>query len=225
MSTPVIKADSLVKSYHVSKKVELPVLRDVSFSVEPGSFTALIGPSGSGKSTLLNLLGGLDRPTSGSLIVDGKELSKLSDSGMAEYRQHSVGMVFQSFNLIQHLTAFQNIVLPGLLANGSKDQARQRAQELLDRVGLRERGRHRPSELSGGEQQRVAIARSLMNHPKVLLADEPTGNLDSASGRDIISLLEDLQQRDHVTLLVVTHDDHVAARAQHHLRMMDGKLE
>lgn len=224
MAETMIKADGLQKAYRLGKQVAVPVLRDVSFSIDSGAFVALVGPSGSGKSTLLNLLGGLDRPSAGALVVDGQDISKLSDQKMADYRQHSVGMVFQSFNLIPHLTAQQNVAVPFLLAGGSRAAANRRATELLSRVGLQERSGHRPSELSGGEQQRVAIARSLMNSPKVLLADEPTGNLDTKNGQEIIALLHDLNTKDGVTLLVVTHDEHVAAAAQRQLHMIDGQL-
>jgi ABC-type lipoprotein export system ATPase subunit len=200
-------------------------LRGVSLHVRRGERVALLGKSGSGKSTLLNLLGGLDRPTSGQIWVDGRELANLSADERASHRQSAVGLVFQSYHLIHSRSAQQNVELPLIFAGAAPRVRQRRALEMLEAVGLANRARHRPSELSGGERQRVALARALINRPSILLADEPTGNLDSVTAHEIIALL-DRQLREHgMTLIVVTHDEDLArAFAARVLRLQDGRL-
>jgi putative ABC transport system ATP-binding protein len=222
--------ESLLEAREVSKKyrmgnTEVAALDGVSLGVGTGEFVALLGTSGSGKSTLLNLFGALDTPTSGEIIFEGRSLAPLSKKEMARYRRASVGMIFQNFNLIPTMTAADNVRL-ALAFGGSRGRARdERARELLTRVGLGDRLDHRPSELSGGEQQRVAIARALSNRPRVLLADEPTGNLDSTRAEELLALLREMVDRDRLTVLMVTHDQELAARfADRTIRLKDGKV-
>lgn len=222
MST-ALSANSLSKSYKLGK-VETPVLHELTFTVQEGEFVALTGPSGSGKSTLLNLIGGLDHPTSGTLDVYGQVLGAMKDRPLAQYRQTTVGMVFQSFNLLPHYSAEQNVMLAALFAGENPKKAKDRVRELFERVGLTDRAHHRPTELSGGEQQRVAIVRALMNKPKILIADEPTGNLDSKTGAGVIQLITDLAREGNMTLFIVTHDEHLAASANRRLHLLDGRL-
>ena len=193
----------------------------VDLEIGRGEAVALVGPSGSGKSTLLNLMGGLDRPTSGEVWVDGEDLARASQKRLVEHRKHRVGFIFQSFNLLPHRTALENVELPMTLAGLSTGERRARARELLERVGLGPREGHRPSQLSGGEQQRVAIARALTMRPQILLADEPTGNLDSATGEEVMRLLSDLNASG-LTLVLVTHDMAVASHAHKMVRLRDG---
>ena len=204
---------------------EVAALDRVSLAVDAGEFVAIQGTSGSGKSTLLNMLGGLDSPTSGEVMFDSKSLTPFSKKEMARYRRHSVGMIFQNFNLIPTMSAAENVEL-ALAFGGLRGKTRDgRAAELLEGVGLRDRLTHRPSELSGGEQQRVAIARALANSPRVLLADEPTGNLDSTRAEELLSLLRQMVERDRLTILMVTHDRELAARFADRIVMMkDGKI-
>ena len=220
-SADIIRADNLSKAYKTGK-ITVPAVRSATFSIRSGEHIALMGPSGSGKSTLLNLLGGLDRPSAGTLVVSQIDLVTMKDKAAAKYRQSTVGMIFQSFNLLTHLTAEQNVMLPAILAGQSRSSARKRADELFTQVGLQELKQRRPVELSGGEQQRVAIVRALMNSPKVLLADEPTGNLDTASGEKVMSALLDATKE--TTLIVVTHDDRIAKRMERTLTIVDGTL-
>ena len=197
----------------------------VSLSVPLGEFLALLGSSGSGKSTLLNLVAGLDRPSSGAVIAHGQDLSKMSSLELARYRRQTVGMVFQSFNLLPRMTLEENVELPLRLAEVDRSERAARVREALERVGLEKRIGHRPSELSGGEQQRTAIARALVNRPKILLADEPTGNLDSATGESILTLLCEIQQNLGMTIVMVTHERTLAERFAGRLVVMgDGKL-
>jgi putative ABC transport system ATP-binding protein len=198
----------------------LAVLRDVSFSVPQGAFVAIVGPSGSGKTTLLGLLAGLDVATRGTVLLDGRDLGALDEDGRARLRGEKVGFVFQSFQLIPTLTALENVQVP-LELRGEPDAA-PRARELLDRVGLGGRGHHFPAQLSGGEQQRVAIARAFVNAPRILFADEPTGNLDAATGARIVELLESMNRASGTTIVLVTHDLGLAARAQRVIRLADG---
>jgi putative ABC transport system ATP-binding protein len=191
--------------------------------IDAGAFWGVMGPSGSGKSTLLYLIGGLDRPTSGRIVVDGQEVEALDENALAIYRRKTVGFVFQSFNLIPSLTALENVAFPMRFAGVSRSKRRERARELLTRVGLETRVDHRPTELSGGQQQRVAIARALVNDPHLILADEPTGNLDTASGKSIMELLAELNQ-DNRTILVVTHDPRITEFATHTAQMLDGRI-
>jgi putative ABC transport system ATP-binding protein len=198
---------------------------DVSLQVNAGEFVALLGSSGSGKSSMLNLIAGLDRPTSGSVVVQGRDLAKLSREELAKYRLHVVGMVFQSFNLIPNMTLIENVELPLRFAEVDRGQRESIARGALERVGLRARLNHRPSELSGGEQQRAALARALINGPKLLLADEPTGNLDSHTGTEIMDMLRDLNRESGMTIVMVTHERALAERyAQRMIFLADGKL-
>lgn len=211
---------------HFSTRGEVVrALDGVSFELAPSQIVAITGPSGSGKSTLLNLLGGLERPTAGRLLVQGQELGRFDHRQLAAYRRRQVGMVFQSFNLVPRLSALDNVALPMLLDGVLKPaERRERAAELLGSVGLAARTSHRPAELSGGEQQRVAIARALANSPQLLLADEPTGNLDSRRAAEILDLLLALNRDRGIALVMVTHDDHVASLAGRRLRMQDGRV-
>ena len=222
---PILEAREVSRHYRMGENVVVALDR-ASVSVAEGEFVALQGTSGSGKSTLLNLLGGLDHPTEGEIVFDGRSLSPLSKREMARYRLRSVGMIFQNFNLITSMTAAENVEL-ALAFGGMTGRARERrARELLEGVGLGERGRHRPAELSGGEQQRVAIARALANRPRLLLADEPTGNLDSARAAELLELLRRMVERDRLTVLMVTHDRELAARfADRTVNMKDGRIE
>jgi putative ABC transport system ATP-binding protein len=197
-------------------------LAGVTLDVPESAFIAVMGPSGSGKSTLLNLIGGLDRPTSGSLQVTGQELSELDENALAAYRQRQCGFVFQSFNLVGTMTALQNVEFPMVFARVPRGERHRRARYLLEAVGLGDRLHHKPTELSGGEQQRVAIARALVNTPRILLADEPTGNLDSHTGAEIMTLLGRVRREGGLTLLVVTHDPGVAGYADRVVQMRDG---
>jgi len=223
-------ADSAIHLEHVSRyytmgESSVHAVDDVSFSIAEGEFLALLGSSGSGKSTLLNLIAGLDRVTSGSICARGQNLAELSPLELARYRRNTIGMVFQSFNLLPRMTLEENIELPLRLAEVERAERGGRVREALERVRLTHRLGHRPTELSGGEQQRVAVARALVNRPKILLADEPTGNLDSATGESILALLRDLQQQLGMTIVMVTHERPLAERFADRLATMgDGKL-
>ena len=221
MSKVMLSAQGVRKWYHIGSK-ELSVLQGVNFDLYEGEFVALQGASGSGKSTLLQLLGGLDRASSGSILFDGSPLRLQTASQAAQFRGQHVGFVFQAYHLLPDLDALENIMIPAQIQSCS--QLEVRAKELLDKVGLSDRMGHRPSELSGGEQQRVAIARALMNEPEIVLADEPTGNLDSATEEEIIELLKQLHEDRQLTLLVATHDEEVAKAAQRVVCLKDGKV-
>ena len=216
----MLRCESLSRTY-LSGGHELPVLKNITLHVPAGSYMAILGPSGSGKSTLLALMAGLDRPTSGRVFLDGVELGALGEDARARLRAEKVGFVFQSFHLIPTLTARENIQVP-LELRGL--DARFRADELLERVGLRDRGHHYPAQLSGGEQQRVALARAFSHKPRVLFADEPTGNLDGATGARVIELMSELNRESGTTLILVTHDQTLAARAGRILRLNDGMV-
>jgi putative ABC transport system ATP-binding protein len=215
----MLVARTLSKEY-LSGGRPLAVLRDVSFALETGAFAAIVGPSGSGKTTLLGLLAGLDVPTRGQVVLDGVDLTSLDEDARARLRGEKVGFVFQSFQLIPTLTALENVTVP-LELRGERG-AEARARELLERVGLSGRGHHFPAQLSGGEQQRVAIARAFVNRPRILFADEPTGNLDGTTGARIVELLESLNREDGTTIVLVTHDLGLAARTQRVIRLADG---
>jgi putative ABC transport system ATP-binding protein len=202
--------------------VTVPALRGVTLTVEQGEYVAVVGPSGSGKSTLMHLLGGLDRPTSGQLLLGGRDVAGLSAADLARLRNEVIGFVFQSFHLLARTSALDNVGLPLIYRGVRRAERRRRAHEQLELVGLGHRVRHRPNQLSGGEQQRVAIARALVTGPSVLLADEPTGNLDSGAGESILQLLETLNLERQVALVIVTHDVSVAARARRRIAMRDG---
>lgn len=214
-------ARDLEKSYRSGDRT-LTVLRDVNLHIQEGDFVAILGPSGSGKTTLLGLLAGLDRPSSGSIQLAGQELAHLSEDERARFRRDTVGFVFQSFQLIPSLTARENVQVP-LELRGEMD-APQRARELLGRVGLGDRYDHYPTQLSGGEQQRVALARAFVHSPRILFADEPTGNLDAGTGQGIIQLMDELNQETRTTLILVTHDLELAARARRTIRLADGAV-
>jgi putative ABC transport system ATP-binding protein len=214
----ILRCESLGRSY-ASGGREIAVLRDITFELEAGGFLAVTGPSGSGKSTLLGLLAGLDRPTRGRVVLDGRDLAALTEDERARVRAEAVGFVFQSFHLISTLTARENVQVPLELRG---EEARPRAEELLERVGLGERGHHYPAQLSGGEQQRVAVARAFAHRPKVLFADEPTGNLDAANGQNVIALLGELNRELRTTLVLVTHDPDLARHARRVIRLRDG---
>jgi ABC-type lipoprotein export system ATPase subunit len=219
----LLEARGLTKSFRLGASL-LEVLRGVDVSVAAGEFVALCGASGSGKTTLLHLLGGLDVPDAGIIRVAGEDLAGMSRQSVARFRNREIGFVFQAYHLLPELDALENVALPARMARLSNAEAEARARDLLMRVGLSGRLEHRPNELSGGEQQRVAIARALMNGPGLLLADEPTGNLDSATGEEIISLLGDLHGERRVTLVVATHDEKVAGHARRVLRLEDGMI-
>ncbi|MEV4569100.1 ABC transporter ATP-binding protein [Nonomuraea sp. NPDC049419] len=215
-----VQTRALVKT-HGQGQSRVRAVDEVDLEVPEGQSLAVMGPSGCGKSTLLHLLGGLERPTEGEVWVDGRRIDTLSERALARLRRRSVGFVFQAFHLVEELSAAENVELPALLAGRSPRQARRRAADLLERVGLAERARHLPSELSGGQRQRVAVARALVNDPRVVLADEPTGNLDSAATNDILRIFEDLRGSGQ-TLVIVTHDERVAATADRLITMRDG---
>ena len=220
MNDALIHASKLTRRYTVGKAA-VAALSEVDFTVPPGEFTALVGPSGSGKSTLLNLIGGLDRPSGGEIRVDGLALGAASEEELVRYRRGRVGFIFQSFNLLPTLSALENVEAPLMLAGIPRRARRERAAALLDSVGLAPRMAHRPNELSGGEKQRVAIARALANRPSLLLADEPTGNLDSKTGGAVLELLCGLLKAQGLTMIMVTHDPEVAARANRIIHLRD----
>ena len=218
----MIRSEHLNKVYRMGK-IEVPALRDVSLEIEEGEFLAIVGSSGSGKSTLLNMLGCLDKPTSGAVFIDGVNTASLSENALAEIRREKIGFIFQQFNLIHSLNALENVSLPLFFAGVNSDERLKRAAELLIKVGLEKRMHHKPSELSGGQQQRVAIARALSNNPEIIIGDEPTGNVDSETGDAIMGILEGLN-REGRTVIVVTHDTEIAAHAPRVKRMKDGRL-
>jgi putative ABC transport system ATP-binding protein len=220
--TALVEAIDLKKTYMLGK-VPVEAVRGVNMKVEAGDFVSILGPSGSGKSTILNLIGALDKPTSGQLLIDGEDISKLNDNQLTDLRRR-IGFVFQFFNLIPRLTARDNVELAMSIADMGKSERNQRAAELLEKVGLKDRVNHKPAELSGGQQQRVAIARALANNPKFLLLDEPTGNIDSRTAAEIVGLLKKLNIENHVSIIMVTHDQHLAREANRILEMFDGKL-
>ncbi len=223
-NTTAISARDLGREYRMGESL-IRAVNAISLDVESGAFVALLGASGSGKSTLLNLVAGLDRPTSGSITVNGRELAQMSAEELARYRRHTVGMVFQAFNLIPTMTLLENVELPMRFAEVDRAERAARAQEALQRVGLSARLAHRPVELSGGEQQRAAIARALVNRPALLLADEPTGNLDSRTGEEVMNYLRDCNRAQGLTVLLVTHERAIADRyAQRILTLADGRL-
>ncbi len=219
---PVDEVTKVTKTYMLGK-IPVQALRGVNLKVETGDFLAILGPSGSGKSTMLNLIGALDKPTSGTLLIDGVDIGKLNDNQLADLRLR-IGFVFQFFNLIPRLTAKDNVELSMSIANTSKAQRKQRALELLETVGLKDRINHKPAELSGGQQQRVAIARALANNPKFLLLDEPTGNVDSKTASEVLTLIKKLNTENNVSIIMVTHDQHLAREAKRVVQMFDGEI-
>ncbi len=222
-STPVIDLAEVGKTYR-SGSLQVEALRGISLRIEAGEYVAIMGPSGSGKSTLMHILGCLDVPSSGSYLLAGEDVGTLSEAALAEIRNRRVGFVFQQFNLLPALTAWRNVELPLSYAGVGRDERRRRAVAALERVGLGDRIEHRPGELSGGQQQRVAVARALVNDPALILADEPTGNLDSASTADVLGLFEQLHAQG-ATVVLITHEAEVAARAGRIVRMRDGRVQ
>ena len=222
----LIELRDICKTYRLGE-MDLPVLKGISQQVARSEFVALMGASGSGKSTLMNVMGCLDHPTSGEYWLDGREISRLTPKERARLRNRMIGFVFQSFNLLPRMTAFENVLMPLMYCrdNLTEREMERRAAELLEKVGLSGRLHHRPSQLSGGEQQRVAIARSLINHPQVLFADEPTGNLDSRTSEEILQTFQQLNHLDRITLIIVTHDPGVAQHAQRIILIKDGLIE
>jgi len=220
--TSLIEAEALVKLYRMGDET-VHALDGVSFAIPRGDYCAIVGPSGSGKSTLMNIIGGLDTPTSGRIVIDGADIAALDDTGLATFRNRTIGFIFQSFNLLARQTALENVELPMIYAGASVKERREEAAALLTRVGLGQRMDHRPTQLSGGQQQRVAIARALAGKPALLLADEPTGALDSQTGKDIMALFEELNG-EGVTIIIVTHDHDVAAAAKRTIEMRDGAI-
>ncbi len=219
---PVVEAINVKKTYMLGK-VPVEALRGVNLKVESGDFVSILGPSGSGKSTMLNLVGALDKPTEGTLLIDGVDISKLNDNQLADLRL-KIGFVFQFFNLIPRLTAKANVELAMSIANMGKAERNKQAIQLLETVGLKDRINHKPAELSGGQQQRVAIARALANNPKFLLLDEPTGNVDSKTASEVIGLIKKLNVEDKVSIIMVTHDQRLAAEAKRTVQMFDGLI-
>jgi len=220
----ILKVVNLTKTYRKGK-IEIPALLDASFEIEQGNFLSIIGKSGSGKSTLLNLIGGLDRATKGHIFFEGNDLNTMNRAELADHRRFSVGMIFQSFNLIQSRNAMENVELALIFGKVPRAERKRRATELLESVGLGHRLTHKPDELSGGEAQRVAVARALANNPKILLADEPTGNLDSETSGEIIELLRDLNKNKNLTVIMVTHDRDSAEKISDAIiTLKDGKI-
>jgi putative ABC transport system ATP-binding protein len=224
MSDLTVEATNIHKSYLLGATA-VGALRGVDLTVRRGEFVALMGPSGCGKTTLLNVIGAIDLPSRGAVKIEGVDLQGLSDDRLADLRRDRLGMVFQFYNLIPTLTARENVEVPMQFKGVRAPARRARALGLLERVGLKDRADHKPAELSGGEQQRVSIARALANEPALVLLDEPTGDLDSATGAEVIGLLRDLNQREHVTLVIATHDQSVAVRSSRIVRLRDGKIE
>ena len=223
MNEPILRAQDLHKSYDLGRRL-IEVLHGVSLEIGEGEFLSLQGASGTGKSTLLHLLGGLDDPTSGEVFASGQSLSAMSSTRLAKWRNDEVGFVFQSYHLLPEFDALENVLLPARMAHANRAESQKRAELLLERVGLAKRMSHLPAELSGGEQQRVALARALINRPQLLLADEPTGNLDSKTGGEVLDLLCELQSEANLTMIIVTHDDKVAKRARRTVQLVDGSI-
>jgi len=223
MEVPAIKFENVWKIYKLGA-VEVAALRGLSIEIKRGEHLAMMGPSGSGKSTFLHLAGALDRPTRGRVLIEGRDPSKLNDDELSKLRNRYIGFVFQTFNLIPRLTALENVMLPLVVRGVDGSERRRRAIEALEQVGLGDRMNHRPTELSGGEQQRVAIARAIVTRPRIVLADEPTGNLDSVSAREIVKVLSRLNRELGITVVVVTHDPEVASAAQRVVRIRDGVI-
>lgn len=219
----VVRTANLRKEYRLGKVV-VPALRGVNIELRRGEFVAVLGPSGSGKTTLLNLIGALDKPTNGRVYINGEDLTAMSEKELTKLRRNKIGFIFQFYNLIPVLTAFENIELPMIIAGVPTEEAIQRTQQLLQSVGLLNRARHRPDELSGGEQQRVAIARAVANQPAVVLADEPTGDLDTATGNEVMKILWEMSKQEKTTVIVATHDPAIVKIADKVLEMRDGRI-
>ena len=218
-----VEFKDVTKVYH-SGEIEIKAVDGISFSIEEGEFAVIVGPSGAGKTTVLNILGGMDTCTGGSVLVNGTDISKFKERQLTEYRRNDIGFVFQFYNLVQNLTALENVELPLIFSEYPENRRREAAAEVLDQVGLGDRMHHRPSELSGGQQQRVSIARALVTRPKVILADEPTGNLDSHTGSEIMELLHRINQENNSTFLIVTHDRELADSCDRSVFLRDGLI-
>ena len=219
----IIELSKIVKNYKVGTII-VRALRSVDLNIDKNEYVAIMGPSGSGKSTLMNLIGCLDTPTSGKYVLNNKDVSKLDDNQLADIRNNEIGFVFQTFNLLPRYTALENVMLPLIYAGFSKADRLERAKAVLDSVSLTDRIAHKPNELSGGQRQRVAVARALVNHPSIILADEPTGNLDSKTSIDIMNLFDEIHEQGN-TIIVVTHEEYIAKRARRVVRLMDGEVE
>jgi putative ABC transport system ATP-binding protein len=218
----IIELQDIVKNYYVGSIV-VPALRSVSINMKPNEYVAIMGPSGSGKSTLMNLIGCLDTASSGNFILNGTDVSKMEDNQLAEIRNREIGFVFQTFNLLPRYTALENVMLPMVYAGAPKQARLDRAKEVIEEVQLTDRMNHKPIELSGGQRQRVAVARALVNKPSIILADEPTGNLDSKTSRDIMNLLDDIHSLGN-TIILVTHEENIAQHAHRIIRLIDGEV-
>lgn len=220
----LIKLNNVWKTYNIDS-VEVDAIKDSSAEINKGDFIAVIGPSGSGKSTMMHLIGCLDIPTKGSILLENINICSLNESSLAQIRGKKIGFIFQQFNLIQNLTALENVMLPMMFQNKtSREERMEKAEKLLEKVGLGERAGHKPGQMSGGEQQRVAIARALANDPEIILADEPTGNIDSKRSKEIIEILRELN-KEGKTVIIVTHDKEIAKIAKKHIKLKDGKIE
>lgn len=219
----VIEIRNIIRDFPLGQET-VHVLKGIDLDIKSGDYIAIMGPSGSGKSTLMNLLGCLDTPTSGSYILNGKDVSKMSDDELAEIRNHEIGFVFQTFNLLPRTTALENVALPMIYAGISKKDRTKRAEEVLEDVGLADRMDHKPNQLSGGQRQRVAMGRALVNNPSIILADEPTGNLDSKTSEEIMDLLDEIHSNGN-TVIVVTHEEDIAAKAHRIIRLIDGMVD
>jgi len=223
MEKPIIKLENVWKTYRLGK-VKLEALRGIDLEIAPGSFVSIMGPSGSGKSTLLNIIGCLDTPTEGKVFLKDQDIALLSEEGLAKIRGKTIGFVFQEFNLLPHLNALENVTLPMIFQKVSEEKRKERAKELLISVGLKERIIHLPAELSAGERQRVAMARAFANDPELVIADEPTGNLDSLTGKKIMEILTNFHQNQEKTIVVVTHDPNIANYSEKIINIIDGKI-
>lgn len=223
MTRSLIEIDGVTKRYKLGEQI-VYALNGVNLNIERGEYTALMGPSGSGKSTLMNIIGCLDSPTEGTFFLNKKEVSRMSDSALSEVRNTEIGFVFQTFNLLNRLNAIENVSLPLVYAGIPKEEREERAKEVLDKVGLGDRMSHKPNELSGGQRQRVAVARALINNPSILLADEPTGNLDTQTSHEIMALFEEIHSAGN-TIVLVTHEEDIAQHAKRIIRLRDGVVE
>jgi len=223
MPEPIIKLENVWKIYQLGK-VELAALKGINLVIQPGSFVAIMGPSGSGKSTLLNIIGCLDTPTEGKVFLKGQDISLLSENQLAQIRGKTIGFIFQEFNLLPNLSALENVTLPMIFQGLSEDERKERGKGILIKVDLKDRIHHQPAELSGGERQRVAIARAFANNPEMVIADEPTGNLDSTTGKKIMEILTDFHKKEGKTIVVVTHDPHIAEYSKEIVNIKDGQI-